>query len=437
MGTTIGIPWTDGVLEVELPATWKVLGTLLPRESSTEESPPAACAGALARPYETAPLSGRDLSRSRIIIVADDHSRPTPVKSFLPAVLDELKKGGARDGNISFLLANGVHRQSTEQEAAEKIGSNCASRYSWRCHDAYDRAGLTDLGSTSRGTKVSINSSLMNADLIVCLGAIEPHLLLGFGGGLKMIVPGCAGAETIGRNHLQGVDADRFNQVGADGDDSVMRLDLEEAAGRMGKEIFIVNAVMNAQGSPARFFCGHPIAAHRAGVAFIRGLVEMQVPEQADVIIANSHPLNADLRQSIKCVGNSLFAAKPGGVMMGFVRCDNGLGEIPVPARTLPYPLLRTLVRAMGRKRILPFVQKVRKNDPVEEIFVGHFGMQMLRRNHLALYSERLPVETGKKIGMARTFDNLGTVIEWTRKRVPRNATVWVFPYGGATFTTR
>ena len=54
-----------------------------------------------------------------------------------------------------------------------------------------------DFGGEGRPV-VLVHGAFADADLVICVGAIEPHLLLGFGGGLKMIVPGCAGQETIG-----------------------------------------------------------------------------------------------------------------------------------------------------------------------------------------------------------------------------------------------
>jgi hypothetical protein len=275
---------------------------------------------------------------------------------------------------------------------------------------------------------------LTEAELIVCVGAVEPHLLLGFGGGLKMLLPGCAGTETIARNHMQGVEPDHFDFVGAEADQSPMRLDLEEAAGLLRKDVFVVNATMNERARPTRFFCGDPIAAHRKATGFVSELAGIDVPEPADVILANSHPMDADLRQSIKCVGNSLYAAKPGGVLLGCVYCANGLGEIFVPKRTLPYTLLRTLVRVLGKHRILGLVRKAKKGEPVEEIFVGHFALQMLRRNHLAVFSQKLPDGLDDKMGMARVFQDVDAMIRWAAARAPRRATVWVFPHGGVTF---
>jgi len=434
MTQPIDLPWGGGTLTVPLPDRWRVLGRLEPRAPAAATDPAAACAEALREPVGARRLAERSLAGRRVVIVCDDHSRPTPVAAFLPAVLAELRSAGAADGDVEFLIATGVHRESTADEVERKLGRDVAARFRWRCHDAKDAAGLADLGTTSRGTRVRLNRRLAETDLILCLGAVEPHLLLGFGGGLKMLLPGCAGTETIARNHLQGVEPEHFDFVGEDAERSPMRLDLEEAAGLLRKPVFLVNATMNAQARPTRFFCGDPIQAHRRATAFVAEWAGFDVPEQADVVLANSDPMNADLRQSIKCVGNSLYACKPGGVLMGCVYCEHGLGEIFVPRRSLPYTLLRTLVRAVGPRRILGLVERVKRGEPVEEVFVGHFALQMLRRNHHGVFSERLDPALDRKMGMARIFGKLDEFVAWAAARAPRNATVWVFPHGGVTY---
>ncbi|MBI5487000.1 MAG: nickel-dependent lactate racemase [Deltaproteobacteria bacterium] len=430
----IRLPWGGGTLEVRLPASWRVLGELRPRSVAAPPEAAAACAEALREPIGAQRLAERSLAGKRVVIVVDDHTRPTPVAEFLGPILEELSQAGVRDEDLEFLIATGVHRDSRPDEVERKLGAERTTRFRWRCHDAKDPEGLADLGATSRGTHVFLNRRLTEADLIVCAGAVEPHLLLGFGGGLKMLLPGCAGAETIGRNHLQGVGPERFDYVGAEAADSPMRLDLEEGVGLLRKDVFVVNAAMNEQARPTRFFCGDPIRAHRQAAEFVAELAGLEVPEPADVVLANSFPMDADLRQSIKCIGNSLFACKPGGALLGCVYCANGLGEIPIPKRTLPYTLLRTLVRVLGRQRILGLVQKAKKGEPVEEVFVGHFALQMLRRNHLGVFSEKLPAGLDDKMGMARVFDRVGDLVEWAAARVPQRATVWVVPNGGVTF---
>ena len=318
----------------------------------------------LAAPIQAQRLRERNLTGKRVVIVVDDHARPTPVAGFIGPVLDELAIAGVKDADLDVLVATGVHRASRPEEVKTKIGPEAFSRLRWRCHNAHDPGELADMGVTRRGTRVFLNRLLTQADLIVCLSAVEPHLLVGFGGGLKIIIPGCAGAETIGRNHLQGADPNRFDLVGVEAEESMMRLDLEEGAQLLGKDFFIINTAMNERCRPTRFFCGHPIAAHRAGTAFIRNLVGLEVQEQADVVIANSLPMDSDLRQSFKSLGNTLYACREGGVMMAPARCEQGLGELPVSKRTMPYPLKRTLLKAVGKHRLLPIIERLKKTGP-------------------------------------------------------------------------
>ncbi|MCB9558285.1 MAG: nickel-dependent lactate racemase [Deltaproteobacteria bacterium] len=431
---SIVFPWGQGSVALTLPESWRVLGTLSPREMIADGSVEDSCNAALFAPIAAQRLAERQLKGKRIVLVSDDHTRPTPVSRFIACVLNELGKAGVEDAQIEILIATGVHRASREDEVEAKLGRPIMGRFAWRCHDAYDASQLTYLGNTSRGTYVELNKALVAADLVICLGAIEPHLLMGFGGGLKMIVPGCASNATIGTNHMQGVDPQHFDLVGVDTERSPMRLDLEEAAGLLGDKLFIVNAVMNEHGDPVRFFAGDPRAAHRAGVAFIRQSVGIELPERADVVLTNSSPLDADFRQSCKCLGNAMYAAKEGGMLLGCARAANGLGEFPVPPKSLPYVWLRRLLWLVGQQRILPLVRRLKKNEPVEEVFIGHFGLQMLRRNHIGIFSDNLPADLGKKIGIAQTFTEPQAMIAWAKKVAPKRATVWVLPHGGATF---
>ncbi len=438
MGRFIEFPWGKESIKVSVPDKWQILGELKPRSMPGIADPVSACAEALSNPIGVSRLSQRALSGKRVVVVVDDHSRPTPVAEFLHPVMNELLAAGATAQSIQILIATGVHRQSRLDEVEKKIGRTLMDAHPWRCHDAFDPDGLIEVGVTARGTKVILNRLLTEADLIVCVGAIEPHLLLGFGGGLKMLIPGCAAAETIGKNHMQGVDPDNFDYVGTVGDRSPMRQDLEEGARFLRKDVFIVNVAMNEQARAAAFFCGDPIQAQRQGEKFVLEISRQEVPEQADVVIANSFPMDADLRQSVKCIGNSLYACKPGGVLLGFARSIHGLGEMPLAKKTLPYPIMRMLLKVIGKNRVLSLVEKAKKGEPVEEVFIGHFGLQMLRRNHLGIFSDsrHLPEDIGRKMGLARSFNKTESIVDWAASKAPSNATVWVFPSGGSTFAS-
>ncbi len=434
MPTTLEVPWGETSLTVSLPKNWNLLGTLEPGKAEPLDDPNQALREALQAPIGAGPLKDRDLSRARILIAVEDSTRPTPVHLFFGALKEALLTAGARRENISLLMALGVHRPMTREEVASKVGEENLEDLAWDNHDARDASGLVDLGTTTRGTSIRFNRKLAEADLILCVGGIEPHVLLGFSGGVKMLLPGCAGAETIARNHLQGVSPERFDLVGVHPDDSPMRLDMEEAAGMLGKEIFIVNSVMNHEHRICAFFCGHPVEAQRKGVALSRQIHGVAVPEPADVVLTGSAPMSFDLRQSMKCVGNNLFAVRPGGPIVGFLGCEQGIGDVDIPSKSLPHPVLRTLLRVLGPSRIMGFVDRMKKGAGVEEKFLAHFSLQVCRRNPLHLYSDNLPDWVGKKTGLFRQYADIPRMLDTVSRKAPRNATVWFAPYGGITY---
>jgi nickel-dependent lactate racemase len=320
----------------------------------------------------------------------------------------------------------------TDDEARQKLGKVDLRGIPWRNHSCSDESQLKHLGTTSRGTYVSLNRHLTDADLIITVGGIEPHLLLGFGGGCKMLMPGLASSRTIGENHMQGVSGEKYNYVGMA--ESPMRLDLEEGVKMLGKEIFIINAVMNESLEICAFYAGDPIKAHREGIKFSQSLCERPVSQQADVVIVASNPMNADLRQGMKCVGNIQESVKPGGLIIALAECRHGVGDITMPKKVMSNGMLRFVLKLVGKNRVLGFVSRARKDAGIEERFLSHFSAQMARRNKVFVYSRKLPADTGKKIGIFVQYESVEKMMEAAKHRAPKHATVLVYPYGGATY---
>ena len=71
---------------------------------------------ALEHPIGKERLSSYDLAGKKIAIVTSDISRPLPSYRILPALLDELAKAGAKEEDITVVLALGSHRKHTEEE---------------------------------------------------------------------------------------------------------------------------------------------------------------------------------------------------------------------------------------------------------------------------------------------------------------------------------
>src|SRR6185437_10542868 len=144
-----------------------------------------------------APLSELGRGKRTAAINVCDITRPAPNSITLPPLLSRLHAAGIPPEGITILIATGLHRGATEDEIRTIVGPDIASRYRVVNHDARDLTAHRYLGSTARGTPVSIDRRFLDADLHITLGFIEQHLMLGFSGGRKLIAPGLAAQETI------------------------------------------------------------------------------------------------------------------------------------------------------------------------------------------------------------------------------------------------
>ncbi|MBM4370214.1 MAG: nickel-dependent lactate racemase [Deltaproteobacteria bacterium] len=426
----LALPFGGDTLALRVPASWQVTGLHVPRRLPGAPDPAAALEEGLIAPVGAAPLA--DLAGRRIVLAVDDVSRPTPVHRWMAALLRHLEARGARRQDLRVLFALGVHRPMSPAEAAAKLGPENLEGLAWENHDARDGDLNPLLGATSRGTPVRLNRRLAEADLILCVGALEPHPLLGFGGGLKMILPGLAHEETIAANHMQGVSPTAWNFVGAP--ESPMRLDLEEAAGMLRRPVFLVNALLNTDLEVVRFVCGDPVAAHREGVRVLAEAAACAVEGLADLAITLSDPLNADLRQGMKAIAHAERAVRDGGTIVGLLECRGGIGDISIPPRSLPNGLLRFILRRLGPGRVLGFVDRVKRGAGTEERFLSHFSLQVVRKNRILVWSPGLPPDTGRRMGIFRQLPDPQAAIDDAARHLPRHARVHVFPHGGASF---
>src|ERR1700693_2492721 len=152
---------------------------------------------ALDHPIGSPPLA--ELARGKLTasISVCDITRPAPNRTTLPLVLRRLEQAGIQRQDITILIATGLHRAATQSEIQQICGEEIAGAYRVVNHNARALAEHRHLGSTARGTPVYIDERFVASDLHITLGLIEPHLMLGYSGGRKLIAPGLAAQETI------------------------------------------------------------------------------------------------------------------------------------------------------------------------------------------------------------------------------------------------
>ena len=429
---TLSIPWGSEQMQLRLPREWEMMGVMAPASRAGVADVEAEVRRSLAAPIGLPRLAELARPGMKVLIVVDDDSRPTPVARLMPHVLAELQQAGVPADQITLMAALGVHRPMSEAELARRVGAAALAGMRWETHACDDEAQLATLGVTRRGTPVAVNRTAAQADLVVSIGCIEPHLIASFGGGYKNLVPGLAGRATIAHNHALNCRPEHFNSVGQPIDRNPMRLDLEEAAAMLRPPVFVVNAVLNSALEVVQVVSGHPVAAHREGARVSAQIYGVAVPAQADVVITSSHPMDHDLRQGVKALGNVVCALRPGGVMITLIRAVEGLGVFGLANTRLPVGRsgLQLLAPAL-----LPLVPRLKvKGLAEDDRFFLYFALQAMRRGELLIYAPTVPAEIHARLPFVLFMGSPEAALARARRKFPRSAKVAIFPHGGSTF---
>ncbi len=426
------LPWGQETLHLSLPSNWNLLGRLSPASLDPATDAAEETHRSLADPIDSPPLEHQVWPGLRIALVIDDGSRPTPVHVLLPAVLEELLEAGVAREDITLLPAVGLHRRMSEAELAQRVGEENLSGLTVVHHDCDDLESMEFLGTTRRGTPVHINRIVAEADLVISIGCIEPHIIASFGGGAKNLVPGLVARQTVAHNHALNCRPGTFNMVGQPIERNPMRLDLEEAVTMLQPPVFIVNAVLNSDLQVVRVVCGDPIAAHREGVKTSAQLYGVAIPKPADVVITDSFPMDQDLRQGVKALANTIRAVRRGGVLITLVRAEEGVGVFGLADKGLPFSqgTLRLLAPAL-----LALFPRLKLNGVSEEDrFFLYFALQAMRHCRLLMMAPTIPQTVRDNLPFVEFVETPQAAIEAAQQRLGGQAGVLVFPNGGTTY---
>jgi nickel-dependent lactate racemase len=323
------VPYSKSTIHFRLPPTMR--GTVV---TSKRVEPlvdvEGAIAASLADPVGSPPLSELAHPRDRICIVFTDVTRASPDHLLVPALLRELKAAGVRDEDVTLLCGIGMHRPSTAEEKAAKLGPDVVARYRVIDNEPQNPEALVDLGVTPGGVPVSAHRAAVEADLLIATGLVEPHQYAGYSGGRKTVAVGAAGEPLIAHTHGPAFIDHPGTRLGRI-EENPFHEAVTEAARRAGLS-FILNVVLDDEKRVVCVKAGEPVETHRQLVAFARSIYEVGIPHQYDVAIGGvGYPKDANLYQASRAASYLFFAptpvVKPGGFLVVPARCEEGAGE--------------------------------------------------------------------------------------------------------------
>jgi nickel-dependent lactate racemase len=281
---------------------------------------------ALDAPIAGAPLEQLAAGKRSAAISVCDITRPAPNRLVLPHVLERLERAGIARESVTILIATGLHRPATEAEIVEIVGREIAGSVRVVNHNARNLSEHRALGETQSGTSVYIDDRFISADLRITLGFIEPHLMLGFSGGRKLVAPGLAAQETIKVLHSPKFMRDPRTVEGSVQDNPLHRELLEIA--RMARHDFIVDVALTRDRQIAGVFAGDPEPAHAEGMKFVSRVMLEQIDGSVDAVITSSagYPLDLTFYQAIKGITAAQHIVKRGGRILLVAECSEGAG---------------------------------------------------------------------------------------------------------------
>ena len=280
---------------------------------------------------DSAPLKELVNADDKVTVIISDITRLWMRQDILCGILVEYLNTdmGVPFENIDVVIALGTHRKNSEEDKKKIAGEYTYKNVRVTDHDC-DAADLAYIGTTSFGTEVFVNPLAVGRK-VICMGATVHHLMAGYGGGRKSIVPGIASRKTVRMNHERALDpklpmSSRFIGSGKLGGNPI-NMDMCEA-GRMVGVTFGINIVVDSASRNSGFFCGDFDSAWRESCAYVQKYYGLPIDGEADIVIAScgGFPKDLNLYQSTKTLFNAARAVKKGGALLFMAQCPEGSG---------------------------------------------------------------------------------------------------------------
>jgi lactate racemase len=402
---------------VEVPDA-NFLATLVPRQIEPSKPAETLAEEALDHPIDSQQVEEYVSRSTRVLILVDDTTRQTPAWALLPSIFQRLEQRGCPRENITILIAAGTHARMSPQDIEQKLGRHIPREYPVVIHHWKAEENLRLIGETADGTPIRVHRLLGESDLVIGVGQIVPHRVMGYTGGGTIVQPGVCGGEVTGYTHWKSAFYSGPEILGIA--ENPVRQEMEQIARRAGLR-FIVNVVMDGQHRVIHVVAGDPVAAHRAGAALSRPIYGVSQPELADIVVVESYPTDIDLWVAAKGIYAAELAVREGGVVILVSPCTHGVApEHPDVAR-IGYHDLTAVASMVARKEI---------TDLAAASHLVHVGRVIRARARGIMVSPGIDPQTQRHLGFepARTpQEALGRAFAFTGPR----AKVVVLRQGG------
>jgi nickel-dependent lactate racemase len=375
---------------------------------------------ALQSPINSQPLKDLVSPDSKVGIIFSDVTRATPYHIILPALLKELDHVDPQ--NIILFCATGTHRPAPPEELETILGKEFTGKYRIIQNDTNDKTAYICLGTTSSGNQIYLNGELLDCDLKILTGFIEPHFFMGFSGGGKAVMPGMAYLDTIRYNHSISMLENENARWGITSGNPLWE-DVHEATDML-PGLFLLNITLNKRREISGVYAGDLRSAHKAGCIFAKETAMVAVDEPYDLVITSNsgYPLDLNIYQSVKGMSAAMQVVKKGGDILIAAECWDG-----IPENT---DFARMLAAADNIDDLYDFVKKNEKD--YQDTWQIFYEVLIQRWANVYLFTDKLDDETVRSALFNPVSDPHSMIREILEKHGP-DARICVLPEGPLT----
>jgi nickel-dependent lactate racemase len=208
--------------------------------------------------------------KKRVLVLTPDATRTCPLPMMIEAIGRVV---GEKAAKLDFMVALGTHTALPEQEILKLYGITTPQKraqfrdsqflnHRWDRPETFRRIGYlseADVEKVSQGllrekVPIDINKKIDDYDLILILGPVFPHEVVGFSGGYKYLFPGISGGEFLHFFHWLGAVMTCRKIIGIK-DTPVRRL-IHRAAENIDRPIHCLAMVVNPEAGLCGLYVG-------------------------------------------------------------------------------------------------------------------------------------------------------------------------------------
>lgn len=268
------------------------------------------------RAWVTANVPAAEYRGKRVLLVIPDATRTAPLPLLFSAVAGHL---GPVVQKLDLIVALGTHQPMPEAAILKMIGVNAQDRagkfrniglfnHEWDNPDRLVTIGLltaAETGELSDGrlsldVPVEINKRVLDYDVLLVLGPVFPHEVVGFSGGNKYFFPGISGPQLLNFFHWLGALVTNVGIIGVK--DTPVRRVVERVAKLIPVERRCLTFVVRPDAALYGLFYGTPEQAWNDAADLSAKVHITRKPRPFHTVLSCAPPMYDELWVAGKCM---------------------------------------------------------------------------------------------------------------------------------------